>query len=146
MALARAEVFAFACIDPRFLRALETFIEKKFNLEPTSHDIKTDAGGVNRMCAGGPVADWLIENAVLAYQKHGTREFVLCNHMGCSYYQHTHHPKNEDEERMIYIKDLVFAATLLKTRLPGIEVYAYIVSQVKEMPRAKFEFLLIPTP
>jgi len=127
MAQARAKVFAFACIDPRFLRALETFVEKKFSLNPTEHDIKTDAGGVNRICRGGPVSEWLLENAELAYQKHDTRVFVLCNHMGCSYYKHTHNPANEEEEVEIYERDIQAAATLLKSRLPDVEILGYIV-------------------
>lgn len=137
--IARAKVFAFACIDPRFLRALETFIEKKFNLKPTEHDIKTDAGGINRICAGGPVADWMVENAILAHQKHGTRTFVLCNHMGCSYYQHTHSPISDEHEIAIHEDDLKTAARIIKCKMPDVEVFCYIV-KLEEGQRPKYIF------
>lgn len=137
--LARAKVFAFACIDPRFRRALEIFIEKKFNLQPTEYDIKTDAGGINELCKGGPVSEWLIDNAALAQHKHGTKIFVLCNHMDCSYYKGVCGPMDRERETMVHTQNLTKAAFLLKTRLGDIIVLQYIVSY-EENPKPKFIF------
>jgi len=143
MAAARAKIFAFACIDPRFRRALEKFIEEKFNLGPTEYDIKTDAGGVNELCKPGILSDWMLKNAELAYNQHGTRLFVLCNHMGCSYYRLQHGELTEGTETELHKIDLVHAAKILMARLPGIAVMSYVVHK-EERPSEKFVFERVP--
>ncbi len=140
--LARAKVFAFACIDPRFRIALERFIEKKFNLQPTEYDIKTDAGGVKELCNSNHIAKWLMINAQLAHQKHGTRIFIVCNHIGCSYYEHTHGQMSREQEIKVHTQDLNTAASLLKSRLNDIAVLKYIVS-FEDQPKPRYVFTQI---
>lgn len=145
MTSARAKIFAFACIDPRFRRALEKFIEEKFQLKPTEYDIKTDAGGINELCKPGILSDWMLKNAELAYHHHGTRSFIVCNHMGCSYYKLQHGPLSDDKERELHHRDVVHAAKILMARFPDIEVWSYVVHR-EETPSEKFFFERVPLP
>ena len=137
---AHAKVFGFCCIDPRFRNAFEQFIEKKFNLSPTEYEIKTDAGASREIALETPVGEWLVKNAEIAYEKHGVRIFVLCNHADCAYYGGSSSFPGFLEESRVYGDDLKKATAILRQKLPDIQILGYILHKEQHKQGERFIF------
>ena len=121
------KVFALGCIDPRFRDAFQQFIQKKFKVSPTQYDLKTDAGGSREIALKTTSGEWMLQNAEIAYSKHGARIFVLCNHIDCAHYGGANKFSGPEDEGQTHSADLKTAALVLKEKLPDIEVFAYLV-------------------
>ena len=135
----QVKVLAQACIDPRFRYAFETFIQKKFQVKSTEYDLKTDAGGIREIALKTPIGDWLMKNARIAYEKHGARTFVLCNHIDCAYYGGSASFPVLGEERSVHNCDIKSAVGIYRKQFPDIKIYSYLVSK-EESPRERFIF------
>lgn len=137
--MAGAKLFALSCIDPRFRDAFEKFIQKKFRLKPTEYDLKTDAGGVKEIALETTSGDWIVENAEIAYTKHGIRTFVLCNHIDCAHYGGSNHFSGFEDEKRNHGDDLKKASAILREKFFDIKIYAYMVYK-EQRPRETFVF------
>ena len=135
-----AKVFGFCCIDPRFRNAFEQFLESKFGLLPTEYEIKTDAGASREIALKTSAGEWLLKNAEIAYQKHGVRTFIFCNHVDCAHYGGSDNFLGFKEESAAYSEDLKTSALILKERLPDIRTLAYVLHSEKAGHDERFIF------
>jgi len=115
------------CMDFRLHDSLANFFAEQ-ELIGAGADIIRVAGAIKSLAQPKESRDrdFLLEMLNVSYDLHGVRQFYLINHEDCGAYGLEDVPDCE-EELAIHRDDLRSASTLVKSRFPDVEVFAYFM-------------------
>ncbi len=119
----QAQAIVLSCIDFRFRKALQNFLENELSLQ--DYDLKTDGGGVKGLVEEGPVRDWILKNFEIAFNLHGANRIILINHQDCGAYGGSATFGKSEEELRFHQEQLLQAASLLRSLYPDKQIEAY---------------------
>lgn len=120
----KAEVFVLSCIDFRFRKAIQNFLEN--DLKHSNIDMKTDGGAVMQLNSDTPVRDWLTKNMEIAFSLHGVEKIILINHTDCGAYGGLKRFNNNKEELEFHSTELKQATDYLTIKYPDKIIEAYL--------------------
>jgi hypothetical protein len=120
----KAQAIVHTCIDFRFRKALNDFIENELNLH--SVDLKTDGGGVKKIFEEGPIREWIFQNFQIAFDLHGVERVVLINHQDCGAYGGTKAFQSLEEELRNHEIQLRHSVSVVRAKFPSKQVDAYL--------------------
>lgn len=129
----KAQALVQTCIDFRFRKALNDFIENELNLH--SVDMKTDGGGIKKIVEEGPIREWLFANYQIAFDLHGVERVILINHQDCGAYGGSKAFKDLGDEINSQEIQLRHAVSVIRAKFPDkhIEAYLALLSQDNEV-------------
>ena len=120
----KAQALIQTCIDFRFRKPLNDFIENELNLH--SVDIKTDGGGIKKIVEEGPIREWLFANYQIAFDLHGVDRLILINHQDCGAYGGSKAFNGEEDEIEKQSVHLRHAVSLIGAKFPNKQIEAYL--------------------
>lgn len=120
----KAQALVQTCIDFRFRKALNDFIENDLNLH--SVDIKTDGGGIKKIVEEGPIREWLFANYQIAFDLHGVERVILINHQDCGAYGGSKAFKGLDDEMSSQETQLRHGVSVIRAKFPDKQIEAYL--------------------
>lgn len=120
----KAQAIIQTCIDFRFRKALNDFIENELNLH--SVDIKTDGGGTKMILEEGPIREWIFTNFEIAFKLHGVERVILMNHQDCGAYGGSSAFGSLEEELLNHETLLRHAVSVVRAKFPDKQVDAYL--------------------
>ena len=120
----KAQAIIQTCIDFRFRKALNDFIENELNLYDV--DLKTDGGGVKKIVEEGPIRDWIFANYQIAFDLHGVERVILINHQDCGAYGGSQAFQGEEDEIAKHEIQLRHATSVIRAKFPTKQIEAYL--------------------
>jgi hypothetical protein len=120
----KAQAIVLTCIDFRFRKAVQKFLEEDLNL--TDFDLKGDAGGAKELLTDGPVKDWIMRNFQIAFDLHEVNRVILINHTDCGAYGGSKLHGSVEEEKKFHEEQLKQAVAVVRAVYPNKEFEAYL--------------------
>jgi hypothetical protein len=120
----KAQALIQTCIDFRFRKALNDFIENDLNLH--SVDIKTDGGGIKKIVEEGPIREWLFANYQIAFDLHAVDRVILINHQDCGAYGGSKAFPSLEKELEAHEIQLRHAVSVIRAKFPDKQIEAYM--------------------
>jgi hypothetical protein len=120
----KAQALVQTCIDFRFRKPLNDFLENELNLH--SVDIKTDGGGIKKVVEEGPIREWIFANFQIAFDLHGVERIILINHQDCGAYGGSKAFKDLNEELENHEIQLRHAVSVVRAKFPEKQIEAYM--------------------
>jgi len=118
-----AQAIALSCIDFRFRKAVQDFLNNELGLPDV--DFKGDAGAVQQIVEKTPAGDWICKNFEIAFSLHGVNKIILINHQDCGAYGGSKKFTDEKQEIEFHTEQLKKAVEILKEKYPDKTVEAY---------------------
>ncbi|MDP4000863.1 MAG: hypothetical protein Q8P83_01345 [bacterium] len=119
----KAQAIVLSCIDFRFRKDLQNFLEEDLKLNEFDH--KTDGGSVKQLITEGPVSDWILANFEIAFDLHGVQRIILINHQDCGAYGGSKKFTSFDDELTFQRDQLNQAVSFLSEKYPDKIIEAY---------------------
>lgn len=119
----KAQAIALSCIDFRFRKAVQNFLDKELGLRDV--DFKGDAGGVKQIVEKTPAGDWICKNFEISFDLHEADKIILINHEDCGAYGGSKNFSAETEEAEFHSEQLRQAVAILKEKYPNKQIEAY---------------------
>ncbi|MBX4187680.1 MAG: hypothetical protein KW793_00905 [Candidatus Doudnabacteria bacterium] len=120
----KAQAIVQTCIDFRFRKALNDFIENDLNLH--SVDLKTDGGGAKMIVEEGPIREWIFENYQIAFDLHAVERVILINHQDCGAYGGSKSFSSLENELESHEVQLRHAVSVIRAKFPDKQIEAFI--------------------
>lgn len=120
----KAQAIVQTCIDFRFRKALNTFIENELNLH--SIDLKMDDGGVKMIFEEGPIREWIFNNYQTSFDSHGIERVILINHQDCGAYGGSKVHESLDKEIESHEIQLRHAVSIVRAKFADKQIEAYL--------------------
>ncbi|MBI3952847.1 MAG: hypothetical protein HY336_02735 [Candidatus Doudnabacteria bacterium] len=120
----KAQAIVLACIDFRFRKGLQNFLESELGLH--DFDLKSDAGGVKQIVEGTPAGEWIAKNFEIAFDLHAVDRVILINHEDCGAYGGSKKFVSSQEEITFQNEQLKSAVSKLKDKYPSKQIEAYL--------------------
>jgi hypothetical protein len=129
----KAQALVQTCIDFRFRKGLNKFLEEELNLH--SVDIKSDGGGVKKIVEGGLIREWIFANFQIAFDLHAVDRVILINHQDCGAYGGSKSFLGLEDEMAKQEIQLRHGVSVVRAKFPdkNIEAYLAILSPENEV-------------
>ena len=131
-----AKAFLVTCMDFRFIDdEINHMLEKGYDVNFDAFTLAGVSIGINQT----KYPEWgktFFDHIEMSKKLHHIKKIILFDHLDCGAYK-TFCPgfKNEDEERLLHIKELKTAAQKIKDKHPDLKVVCKIINTKREVEK-----------